>query len=78
MQAKAEQAWEADKLAKRQARTPEVAVQSAFSSAMIVKVAGNVYAILVRYRSYFCFNIGESVFASHWPGIGVRWHRPST
>ena len=32
MQAKAEQAWEADKLAKRQARTPEVAVQSAFSA----------------------------------------------
>ena len=32
MQAKVEQAWEADKLAKRQARTPEVAVQSAFSA----------------------------------------------
>ena len=32
MQAKAEQAWEADKLAKRQASTPEVAVQSAYSA----------------------------------------------
>ena len=32
MQAKAEQAWEADKLARRQARTPEVAVQSAYSA----------------------------------------------
>ena len=28
MQAKVEQAWEADKLAKRQVRTPEVAVHS--------------------------------------------------
>ena len=32
MQAKMEQAWEADKLAKRQARISEVAVQSAFSA----------------------------------------------
>ena len=32
MQAKAEQAWEAEKLAKRQARSPEVAVQSALSA----------------------------------------------
>ena len=39
MQAKAEQAWEADKLAKRQARTPEVAVQSAFSAFQSRKAA---------------------------------------
>ena len=39
MQAKAEQAWEADKLAKRQARTPEVAVQSAFSPLQSHKTA---------------------------------------
>ena len=32
MQAKMEHAWEPDKLAKRQARTPEVAVQAAFSA----------------------------------------------
>ena len=39
MQAKMEQAWEADKLAKRQARTPEVAVQAAFSALQNRKAA---------------------------------------
>ena len=39
MQAKMEQAWEADKLAKRQARTPEVAVQSALSALQNRKAA---------------------------------------
>ena len=39
MQAKMEQAWEADKLAKRQARTPEVAVQAAFSALQNRKTA---------------------------------------
>ena len=39
MQAKVEQSWEADKLAKRQARTPEVAVQSAFSTLQSHKAA---------------------------------------
>ena len=39
MQAKVEQAWTADKLAKRQARTPEVAVQSAFSALQSRKAA---------------------------------------
>ena len=39
MQAKVEQAWEADKLAKRQARTPEVAIQSAFSALQSRKAA---------------------------------------
>ena len=39
MQAKAEEAWEADKLAKRQARTPKVAVQSAFSALQSRKAA---------------------------------------
>ena len=39
MQAKVEQAWEADKLAKRQARTPEVAVQSALSALQSRKAA---------------------------------------
>ena len=39
MQAKMEQAWEADKLAKRQARTPEVTVQAAFSALQNRKAA---------------------------------------
>ena len=39
MQAKMEQAWEADTLAKRQARTPEVAVQSALSALQNRKAA---------------------------------------
>ena len=39
IQAKMEQAWEADKLAKRQARTPEVAVQSALSALQHRKAA---------------------------------------
>ena len=39
MQAKMEQAWEADKLAKRQARTPEFAVQAAFSALQNRKAA---------------------------------------
>ena len=39
MQAKMEQAWEADKLAKRQARTLEVAVQAAFSALQNRKAA---------------------------------------
>ena len=39
MQAKVEEAWEADKLAKRQARTPEVAVQPALSAFQSRKAA---------------------------------------
>ena len=39
MQAKVEQAWEADKLAKRQARTPEVAVQPGLSALQSRKAA---------------------------------------
>ena len=39
MQAKVEQAWEAEKLAKRQERTPEVAVLSAFSALQTRKAA---------------------------------------
>ena len=55
MQAKMEQAWEADKLAKRQTRTPKVAVESAFSAAM-ARLTSNRKSTM---RIWFAFS-------SHW------------
>ena len=54
-----------------------VVVYIARWSAIIVYVAVNLYAILVRYLSYFCFNFAAYVFVLHLSGVGVRWFRPS-
>ena len=46
-------------------------------SAMFPYVAVELYVVLVRYLSYFCFYFSVSVFILHLSGVGVRWLRRS-